>query len=551
MKNILILSFLFLSFSVHALISEVVYVEAPTDTDGDGTKDRIYVSISRPESDKKIPSVLEMSPYAMGPNSVNFHNVDSSLLPQDEAIQNLFNFSFSAKKLNLVESISINQSVFLHAKLKAHSLGTGRSTGCPTIGDEAEILGGKAVIDWLGGRARGFDESGREVRADWSSGSVGMTGVSYNGTLPIMVASTGVEGLKAIVPIAAISNWYDYYRANGLVVNPGGYVGEDADVLGYYVVTRGRCQNEMRILTQTQGREHGDFTPFWAARNHLANAKKFKAATFIVHGQSDWNVKQKHAIQLWEALEGVVPRKMILHRGGHGVGSAFNVTKKIDDWFAHFLGGIDNGVTDGPQVEIQHLDASQSVQENWPHERARKERSYFGPGLTLRGEAPEVSTLSFTDMGKTKKLEALIGRPDEASDGRLFFLTPEQNSDRIITGTSRVSLRMAVKNRRAANITVALVYYNRFGKRTMITRGWVDPQNHRNMRTGEKLLPGKFYDVVFDLEPKQQKLERGSRLGVLVTSTDYEYTLRPDPGTVIDVELGPKSFIDLWLTPGE
>ena len=67
-----------------------------------------------------------------------------------------------------------------------------------------------------------------------------MMGTSYNGTIPIAAASTGVEGLDAIVPISAISDWYDYYRANGAVRAPhsasGGtgnntYQGEDLDVL--------------------------------------------------------------------------------------------------------------------------------------------------------------------------------------------------------------------------------------------------------------------------------------------------------------------------------
>ena len=47
-----------------------------------------------------------------------------------------------------------------------------------------------------------------------------MMGTSYNGTIPIAAATTGVEGLKAIVPISAISDWYDYYRANGMVRAP-------------------------------------------------------------------------------------------------------------------------------------------------------------------------------------------------------------------------------------------------------------------------------------------------------------------------------------------
>ena len=74
-----------------------------------------------------------------------------------------------------------------------------------------------------------------------------MMGTSYNGTIPIAAATTGVEGLEAIVPISAISDWYDYYRANGMVRAPhsaaGGtgnnrFHGEDLDVLADVVYSR-------------------------------------------------------------------------------------------------------------------------------------------------------------------------------------------------------------------------------------------------------------------------------------------------------------------------
>ena len=96
------------------------------------------------------------------------------------------------------------------------------SEGCPDVGGRAETLATKAVIDWLNGRARGWTNDSRtqRVRADWTTGHVGMTGGSYNGTLPNQVATTGVEGLETIIPQAAISNWYDYYRSNRLVVAP-------------------------------------------------------------------------------------------------------------------------------------------------------------------------------------------------------------------------------------------------------------------------------------------------------------------------------------------
>ena len=43
-----------------------------------------------------------------------------------------------------------------------------------------------------------------------------MIGKSYDGTLSNGVAATGVEGLKTIVPVSAISAWYNYSRTGGI-----------------------------------------------------------------------------------------------------------------------------------------------------------------------------------------------------------------------------------------------------------------------------------------------------------------------------------------------
>lgn len=58
-----------------------------------------------------------------------------------------------------------------------------------------------------------------------------MTGTSYNGTIPLAAATTGVAGLEAIIPIVPNTSYYHYYRSNGLVRSSGGYLGEDIDVL--------------------------------------------------------------------------------------------------------------------------------------------------------------------------------------------------------------------------------------------------------------------------------------------------------------------------------
>lgn len=533
------------------MISEVVYVESPTDTDRDGKKDLIYVSIDRPASDKKLSSLFHISPYALGGNEVPMHNVDMDLLPQDEVVYKLLSpevkMAFKGQWKNRFTLPSLETiNAPRYAQIKAHSVGTGRSTGCPTVGDMSETLAAKAVIDWLNGRAKAFKENGEEIKADWANGNVGMTGTSYDGTLPIMVATTGVEGLKAIIPVAAISNWYDYYRANGLVVNPGGYIGEDADILGYFIARKGDCQTELNNIKRMMGREHGDFTPFWQARDYLPMVKNIKAATFIIHGQNDWNVKQKHAIQLWEALDGA-PKRMFLHRGGHSSTWNHGVPKKVQDWFDHFVDGVDNDITRGPQVEVELPDSTLITQNEWPHEDSKNVRLFLSKDSSLTSRASANEEVTIKDSGKTDRIETLISQPGERKEGRLLFLSDEMQGKKLLTGTSKVNLKLAIMNRKAANITVAVVEYDRYGRGKIITRGWADPQNYKSIKRGRKLIPGEEIELSFTLEPKEALISSGSKIGVLVASTDYEYTLRPKSGTEIKVSLGENSFIDLAL----
>ena len=128
-----------------------------------------------------------------------------------------------------------------------------------------------------------------------------MIGVSYNGTLPNQVATTGVEGLETIVPISAISSWYDYYRANGLVraphsqtqgVGDNAFQGEDTDVLGAYTggprMTTRQCAGMMAYLNREQDRVTGDFSRFWWERDYMRRVRGVESSVFIVHGLNDW-----------------------------------------------------------------------------------------------------------------------------------------------------------------------------------------------------------------------------------------------------------------------
>src|SRR4029078_3974446 len=115
--------------------------------------------------------------------------------------------------------------------------------------------GPKAVVDWLNGRAKGYTtiDGTTEDNAYCSRCRCGMTGTPYNGPLPISAATTGVQGLEAIIPIAPNTSYYHYYRSNGLVGNPGGWPGEDIEYPVDYINSGAPARRQYCIDTVREG----------------------------------------------------------------------------------------------------------------------------------------------------------------------------------------------------------------------------------------------------------------------------------------------------------
>ena len=256
------------------------------------------------------------------------------------------------------------------------------------------------------------------MAAGWTTGKVGMIGTSYNGTLPIAAASTGVEGLEAIVPISAISDWYDYYRANGTVRAPGGFQGEDLDVLTEYIYSRAdegdprtKCWPTVEQVAANQDRATGDRSAFWEERNYMKDVGEIDAATLLAHGNNDFNVMTKHAAQLYAALKAQgVPHQFYFHQGGHG-GAPPDVL--INYWFTRYLWDQPNGVENLPKSWV-----------------VRSEPGACPPReSTAAGEHVNTATLAVADASPFR-----VG----------FTLTvPQTNADGTVTSTTRVITNIA------------------------------------------------------------------------------------------------------------
>ncbi|MQA09125.1 MAG: Xaa-Pro dipeptidyl-peptidase [Pseudonocardiaceae bacterium] len=549
------------------VVREEAYVRAPVDSDRDGAKDKVHVVVVRPkDTDRglRVPVVYEASPYYAGGNDVANHDVDVELYDPGapgrrstagggatlRAGEDERRAAALGRRGPLADIGSPYEEYFLargFAMVYAESLGSGKSTGCPTTGGRNETVGARSVVDWLNGRASARDAAGRAVRPRWATGQVGMMGVSYNGTLPNAVATTGVEGLEAIVPIAAISNWYDYYRADGAVVAPGGYQGEDADVLAKFVHTRGEaevCQPVIDELAAEQDRLTGDYSDFWDERNYLNDVGNVRAAVLAVHGLNDWNVKTKQVAQWYEALrDRNVPHKIWLHQGAHLDPRTVRPVqwhRTLNRWFTRYLYDVDNGVEREPRATLQREDESWVDEPDWPSVRAADATVYPWPGGTDRGAldprdgvpgSPSVERLA---DDATKTIEQLADLP--SSGNRLAYASAPARKAVRLSGTPRVDLRIAF-DRPAANMTAALVDRAPDGAGSVITRGWTDPQNRTDPRITEPIEEGKRYGIELDMQPDDYVLAKGHRLELVLASSDHDHTLRPRPGTGLAVDL--------------
>ena len=552
-----------------AWIRHELWVETEFDTDGDGRPDRVHVDVTRPpqtDSDGlKVPVIYETSPYYSGVAGVDldhFWNLRQEVGGEPPA-RDPFPATITHRASQPVISNSHIRTWVPRGFAVVHSQspGTGQSQGCPTVGGANESLAPKAVIDWLNGRARGFTslDGDEEVQAYWTTGKVGMTGTSYNGTLPLAAATTGVDGLEAIIPIAPNTSYYHYYRSNGLVRAPGGYPGEDIDVLFDFIFSsfpdvRDYCIAEVRDeMTAQLDRATGDYNDFWEGRDYLNHIDGVRAATLMSHGFNDWNVMPEHSYRISTALkERGVPVQIYYHQGGHGGPPPLELMNR---WFTRYVVGVENGVEDDAKAWIvREADdrGEPTPYPSFPHPEAE------GASLHPGGDGHWTGTLSL-NVGDADDTGGIVDNfsfeggqlaAAEWSNHRLLYATPELREDVHLSGVATVRVRVSADTP-AANLSVWLVslpWTNSDNiNDNIITKGWADPSNAgaddiTSPRSGAALTPGEFVELEFPLQPDDQIIPAGARIGLMVFSSDKYFTLHPDPGTTLTVDLGGTSI---------
>lgn len=496
-------------FDPHTLIREVVYVEAPLDTDHDGRRDLLKAEILRPAATNagyQAPVLYTASPYNQGINDAwgdaLTHQVDFPLAkkaanqltaadvaavdetetlpdPRIPAGQAETASEYFAEEQNYTLNDYFLSRGF--AVVYASGIGTRDSDGSRDTGGPDETTSTVAIIEWLNGQRPAFTNKtdNIEIKAWWSNRHIAMTGRSYLGTLATAAATTGVDGLKTIISEAAISSWYDYYRDGGLVAAPDTFQGEDMDVLagevfsrrqdaGDYLNSKAMFDATLAQLAKRQDRESGDYSAYWDGRNYLNNVKNIKADIVMVHGLNDWNVKPRNVFNLWQALKAVpVAKKLILHQGQHIYINNFrslDFTDMMNLWLSYKLFDVDNGAdTQLPDVVIQDNVTPETwhATNDWQADTDTQEILQ----LTADNQLSSVSSVikaqqSFNDQladdqfkDYTQHLSAWhhdlldTDRSNNPLEGkRLTFKTAPLESDWVLDGAPQISVNVAVNN---------------------------------------------------------------------------------------------------------
>ncbi|HVF19064.1 MAG TPA: CocE/NonD family hydrolase [Mycobacteriales bacterium] len=361
--------------------------------------DTIWVDVIRPNTEAvKVPTIMMSSPYfnTLGrgykaqcktphqsppgglpgsPGAPGLSNCASSQTPFPEWYDEYFvprGYAFAAMDLR----------------------GTRNSSGCQQYGDRDEVIDAVDVIDYL-------------AEQPWSNGKVGMTGGSYDGTIANGAAAeapiTGrhPEALSAIIPIRSIGAWYDYHFFNGVqsaghAATPALFTaalaavdlpnsGTDDPLYAFHLAERKACIATLGAVTDVgYAKPYQDADDaFWSERDFLKDAGGFRAATFVIHGLYDFNVKPHNAGYLWSSLPETLPKRLLLLNTDHTdprcdtteacAASGHDMPVPLPDkfvelnhrWWLQFLKGVEAGAT-RTAVEVQQANGKFAASPTYP-----------------------------------------------------------------------------------------------------------------------------------------------------------------------------------------
>ena len=467
----------------------------------------------------------------------------------------------------------------------ADVVGTGNSGGCYDYGGDREKISGAAVVEWI-------------AKQKWSTGKVGMIGGSYEGTTATAAAVMQPKGLATIVPEAAISRWYGYAYSGGIrfTLNSENPADEGFDTpaafdFGLQVPPpvdvqgddwQGRFLENVQPCDEITHTEHGyddtpDYDKFWVERDYVKDADKIKIPVLVAHNWGDWNVKQVEGWNLFHALDNA--EKRVLYMGnrysGHGTPGG-DYAKFVDDWMAHYLMGVDNGIEDAPTIVSETSDyfkplkflSSDGMIKTTPVTLYAQETAVAGGGddpwklMTTKPRKlpPEFTTPAVFPAAGINTETHSLHHARSNHDWR-WFESPPLAKDVRMFGAPKIQVRLQ-SNREWFTVTPLVAdmdpaCHTSYANQPVptpdctpqtaegdsstprmlysVTRGWLDSRYRNGLGKQQLAEPGKPLGMTIVANPTDYTFKKGHHIGLMIATELNEWSIpkpypcQPDP----------------------
>jgi uncharacterized protein len=445
-----------------------------------------------------------------------------------------------------------------YACVRVDSRGAGRSTGYLDVFSPRETRDFYLCIEWAGTQP-------------WSSGKVGLLGISYYAINQWHVASLHPPHLTAICPWEGAADWYrDMTRHGGIVSTFWGNWYRRQVLTVQYGVGENGYRNQI-----TGDAVAGDET---LTEEELAKNRGDLEQDILSHSLDDTYYKERSPV--WSEV--TVPMLSSANWGGQGLHPRGNFegfvraaseqkwleVHGLEHWthfytdygrtlqkrfFDFYLKDEDTDWKDQPpvQLQIRRIDGfAQRAENEWPLARTDWTRYYLDSG------GMELSLESF-DEEKEASFEAL-------GEGITFRTRPlEQEAE--ITGPVAAKL-FASSTTEDADLFLVLRVFSSDGEEvvfqgaldphTPVGQGWLrashrklDPEltmEYRPYHTHDEiqpLQPGEIYELDVEIWPTSIVVPSGYRVALTVQGKDYEYG---DAGGSVQLE----SFANVFQGSG-
>ncbi|MDI7862127.1 CocE/NonD family hydrolase [Rhizobiaceae bacterium n13] len=430
--------------------------------------------------------------------------------------------------------------------------GSGDSEGVlPDEYTEQEFDDACEIIAWLAAQS-------------WSSGSVGMTGISWGGFNALQVAARQPPALKAIIALCCSDDRYAddvHYFGGCLLTEDGmwsslmlamGALPPDPQIVGDRWRDMWRERLEATTCWSSTWMRHQRRDAYWKRGSVCEDFAKIKIPVYAISG---WDDTYSNAVpRLLEGLTG--PRKGLVGPWTHvypflgNPGPAIGYLQEAVRWWRQWLEGVDTGVMDGP-LYTAWLNDPHAPAPFYPEHAGRfvGEPSWPTPNvesmllhLNADGLGPEARdgramllcspVTAGRDCGRYGGYGGTV--PDMAIDQRredglgLCFDTVPLKQDFDLLGAPVVQVT-GISDSELGFIVARLCEVAPDGTSTLVTWGVLNLAHRQGHEHPEPLVPGQEFKARIELNHIGRRFAAGNRLR-LVLSNQHWPILWPTPG---------------------